>query len=286
MRWQRALSSDRVFKRETWKTSVDCSEKGEDTSLSYRLVQRLQNDPEGELKALCRHCGIEFDPTMLSWDANHLPEYGVWASHWYDAILKSTGFVPATAQKPFRKLDLKVLHRCLPLYNKLRKDMNRDTGENLDPKDRDVLVYHRGGKVSSRDFAGFTDVENTVENLGGVYEVVLVEETEVVGLTDAIDNMFSSYQNEVGKAAGFDQSVVAQTVMDCIIANRLQENEAADIEQPNFCYVALVPAKKDDPETKANLVVVPTFTKPAAPVFQSGNKQHLTCADLLFTAKL
>lgn len=55
--------------------------------------QVLEN-PRGVLSALCGALGIEFQESMLSWPAGPRDSDGVWADHWYDAVLKSTGFQP------------------------------------------------------------------------------------------------------------------------------------------------------------------------------------------------
>ncbi len=54
----------------------------------------IRNNPQKALTALCASLGIAFDPAMLSWKTGPAPEDGVWGSHWYDAIWKSTGFAP------------------------------------------------------------------------------------------------------------------------------------------------------------------------------------------------
>lgn len=77
-------------------------------------------DPEGQLRAWCAALGIEFTPRMLQWPAGPRVSDGVWAPHWYDAVLKSTGF------EPWRARDHRVPdeHRetiatCMPLYEAL-----------------------------------------------------------------------------------------------------------------------------------------------------------------------
>jgi hypothetical protein len=50
--------------------------------------------PEALLRGLCRALDIEFTPAMLSWPAGPRATDGVWAKHWYDAVLKSTSFQP------------------------------------------------------------------------------------------------------------------------------------------------------------------------------------------------
>jgi hypothetical protein len=50
--------------------------------------------PEAQLRALCERLGIAFTPRMLSWPPGPRPSDGVWAPHWYAAVLRSTGFEP------------------------------------------------------------------------------------------------------------------------------------------------------------------------------------------------
>jgi hypothetical protein len=51
-------------------------------------------DPEGHLRWLCTHIGVEFTDRMLHWPAGPRVSDGVWAPYWYDAVLASTGFEP------------------------------------------------------------------------------------------------------------------------------------------------------------------------------------------------
>ncbi|MEM1237006.1 MAG: HAD family hydrolase [Pseudomonadota bacterium] len=52
----------------------------------------VRADPAGILEALCGAIGIDFDPAMLAWPAGEKPFDGPWASHWYDAVHRSSGF--------------------------------------------------------------------------------------------------------------------------------------------------------------------------------------------------
>ncbi len=82
----------------------------------------LQNQPEAVLCLLCRHLNIPFEPTMLSWPAGPKPEDGVWASHWYAAAHKTTGFNPWVAPaEPFPDHLNDLLQECLPYYTALRQ---------------------------------------------------------------------------------------------------------------------------------------------------------------------
>ncbi len=50
--------------------------------------------PRAYLQALCDWLGIAFDTGMLSWPAGPRASDGVWASHWYASVWRSTGFTP------------------------------------------------------------------------------------------------------------------------------------------------------------------------------------------------
>lgn len=49
-------------------------------------------DPAGTLSLLCDALGIAWDPAMLRWEPGPRPTDGIWASHWYDAVMSSSGF--------------------------------------------------------------------------------------------------------------------------------------------------------------------------------------------------
>ena len=51
-------------------------------------------DPEGYLRWLCEHIGVDFTDRMLHWPTGPRDSDGVWAPYWYDAVLRSTGFEP------------------------------------------------------------------------------------------------------------------------------------------------------------------------------------------------
>jgi hypothetical protein len=51
-------------------------------------------DPPGMLRLLCDALEVSFTEAMLSWPAGPRPTDGIWAGHWYDAVLRSTSFQP------------------------------------------------------------------------------------------------------------------------------------------------------------------------------------------------
>jgi hypothetical protein len=52
------------------------------------------DDPPRRLRRLCDALDVEFTDAMLSWPAGPRATDGVWAKHWYDAVLKTTTFGP------------------------------------------------------------------------------------------------------------------------------------------------------------------------------------------------
>ncbi len=93
-------------------------DRGEDPIVVDSRI--LLEDPESTLIALCRRVAIDFDAAMLAWEPGPVPEDGVWAPHWYDALHRSTGFAPyrpKATRVPDRFAGL--LTQATPLYERL-----------------------------------------------------------------------------------------------------------------------------------------------------------------------
>ena len=54
----------------------------------------VRRDPARVLLRLCGALGIAWDSAMLKWKAGPRASDGIWASHWYDATMKSESFAP------------------------------------------------------------------------------------------------------------------------------------------------------------------------------------------------
>lgn len=61
---------------------------------------RILENPDRSLQTLCGRLGIPFEKSMLSWEAGPRAEDGIWASHWYDGVHKSTGFGAPNSEIP------------------------------------------------------------------------------------------------------------------------------------------------------------------------------------------
>jgi hypothetical protein len=76
-------------------------------------------DPEGYLRWLCSYVGVEFSEAMLRWPPGPRESDGVWAPHWYDAVLASTGF------EPYRPREVELHGAALEAAQRSRPDYER-----------------------------------------------------------------------------------------------------------------------------------------------------------------
>jgi len=77
-------------------------------------------DPEKHLRWLCDWLDIEFTDRMLHWPAGPRESDGVWAPHWYDAVVRSTGFEPWRPRTVrLSEHDAAVAEACRPAYDEL-----------------------------------------------------------------------------------------------------------------------------------------------------------------------
>ena len=77
-------------------------------------------DPCGTLSRLCEALDIPWDPAMLSWHAGLRESDGIWASHWYDSVKRSTSFGRPDEQIPtLGPAEQAVADACRPAYDYL-----------------------------------------------------------------------------------------------------------------------------------------------------------------------
>jgi hypothetical protein len=108
------LRYDRLFEYFEWARGQGLEPPVVDTST-------FLEDSAGKLEVLCKRLGIEWDPAMLRWEPGIHPEDGVWASHWYDQVSKSTGFGPPPGALPVLDGEAAELAaRCRPFYEAMR----------------------------------------------------------------------------------------------------------------------------------------------------------------------
>jgi hypothetical protein len=76
--------------------------------------------PESYLRWLCDDLGVPFHPAMLSWPAGPRDSDGVWAPHWYSAVIASTGFEAySTPPIELSRRGLTAAQESLPAYEEL-----------------------------------------------------------------------------------------------------------------------------------------------------------------------
>ncbi len=72
-------------------------------------------NPEGQIRILCDKLNIDFQSSMLNWDAGPREEDGIWAKYWYDSVHESTGF------GSYREKDEELPSNLNPLYDECMK---------------------------------------------------------------------------------------------------------------------------------------------------------------------
>lgn len=83
-------------------------------------AEDVRANPEGMLRALCQALDIPFDEAMLSWPAGLRETDGAWASHWYGAVINSTGFAPPGKDAPVAPHLRDVIAEARPSFERLQ----------------------------------------------------------------------------------------------------------------------------------------------------------------------
>ena len=80
----------------------------------------MQQNPKRMLEMLCDATGVEFDEAMLSWPPGLRDTDGVWATHWYSEVSRSTSFQPYRPKtEPVPERTREIHERCRECYEKL-----------------------------------------------------------------------------------------------------------------------------------------------------------------------
>lgn len=91
-----------------------------DGSVPVMDAKDILIDPKRALSLLCEALGVAFDPNMLSWPTGYRASDGVWASHWYNKVITTTGF--STWKEKHGKITEQqqaVINECMPYYEQL-----------------------------------------------------------------------------------------------------------------------------------------------------------------------
>jgi len=80
----------------------------------------IRADPAGMLQKLCARVGIPWTENMLNWPAGGHTDDGVWATHWYGAVHRSTGFDgPEGALPDLDPRYAEMAQAAMPYYQRL-----------------------------------------------------------------------------------------------------------------------------------------------------------------------
>ncbi|MDC1245123.1 sulfotransferase family protein [Crocinitomicaceae bacterium] len=106
-----------------YKSHVKLLNYFEENNISYLVMdsKMILDNPEHELKRLCKHANIPFLNAMLSWPKGPRVEDGVWAKDWYHKVHQSNGFMKYKKKtKEFPKELNTLLDECLVYYKQLK----------------------------------------------------------------------------------------------------------------------------------------------------------------------
>jgi hypothetical protein len=80
----------------------------------------LLKNPEKILSKWCDRIDIKFDKSMLKWEKGVYPNDGIWWKHWYDNVIKTTGFTESSKMNSeISKKYQSVYNECLFYYKKI-----------------------------------------------------------------------------------------------------------------------------------------------------------------------
>lgn len=84
--------------------------------------KRFLEDPSSQLQHVCEGLQIPFDTHMLRWPTGARASDGVWGSHWYDAVNRSTGFGPRRSDAPvLDEQQTRIADTCRPYYQAMEE---------------------------------------------------------------------------------------------------------------------------------------------------------------------
>ena len=84
-----------------------------DSNKSFKIIdsEDLLKNPKKVLFDWCKSINIEFDESMLHWKKGHHPNDGIWWQHWYNNVIKTTGF------QKYEKKDISIENEYDSIYN-------------------------------------------------------------------------------------------------------------------------------------------------------------------------
>ncbi len=76
--------------------------------------------PEAMMQKLCEALDVPFDSAMLAWPKGYRDSDGIWAEHWYNRVIESTGFSEYKhKENKLSKDEQRIADQCLPYFEEL-----------------------------------------------------------------------------------------------------------------------------------------------------------------------
>ena len=116
-KWSEMRAEDIGFRRQAELFDHVCQLFGE--APPVLLARDVLTAPGEMLQLLCARLGVSFDPKMLTWDPGGRSTDGIWASHWYAAVNRSTGFAPPREAVEVPEVLVPLINACRPFYEKV-----------------------------------------------------------------------------------------------------------------------------------------------------------------------
>lgn len=185
----------------------------------------LRTDPEATLRGLCEDLGIQFQSTMLKWEAGPKPYDGIWAPWWYKSVHKSTCFTPPRKYPlPFPLSLYELLEQSLPLYNMLRSRSRKTWPLPKIPiPANEKLLAWVGDEILPRESAKVSVFDSVVQGGDAVWEGLRVYAGKILKLEDHLDRLLDS-----AKALAFSSVPTREEIKDAIfktlISNGMFDN--------------------------------------------------------------
>eukprot|EP00985_Skeletonema_marinoi_P005891 scaffold2557_cov139-Skeletonema_marinoi.AAC.24 len=193
----------------------------------------LADDPCKSLRDLCSALNIEYDDSMLRWEAGEHECDGPWSKWWYHNVWKSSGWNVGgdndARQNPYRSVPpalLPTLRLSMPAYtflqtlttsHKNRAVATPPSGKLYeDPRNEHVLVYvgapgRTSGNIIPRDLAKISPFDSSVQGGDACWEGVRVYNGRIFHLDHHLNRLFRS-----AKALGFENVHSRKEITDAI----------------------------------------------------------------------
>ncbi len=79
-------------------------------------------NPADMLRTICTALTVPFDADMLSWPKGYRDSDGIWAEHWYNRVITSTGFAQYQSKaNHLTPAQQRIADACLPYYEYLQQ---------------------------------------------------------------------------------------------------------------------------------------------------------------------